>query len=244
MIRALTLLALLAVPAAAYETAASSCDLQYRLLECGFNGDACPSTCSTSSTGECTLPTADLAKWTADYAASWLTATSVMLECAAITTASSCTGNCAMGTSDAGVATCYATYAKISSLMTADGAPAALVEGYWQNQISDQWFLCSALTTETTCNANTACNWSGSSCGSSTAMTIVRYQNACPSSDYASLVTSVSGGTLTLSGMYATVAESDSSITPAEGVSLSGARGIARSALALAASAAVFAALA
>ena len=134
MIRALTLLALLAVPAAAYETAASSCDLQYRQLECGFNGDACPSTCSTSSNGECTLPTADLAKWTADYAASLLTATSVMVECAAITTASSCTGNCAMGTSDAGVATCYATYAKISSLMTADGAPAALVEGYWQTK--------------------------------------------------------------------------------------------------------------
>lgn len=108
------------------------------------------------------------------------------------------------------------------------------------------WFRCYALATESTCSANDACDWdSGSSmCSAATAMMIVRRQNACPDSDYATLVTTATGGTESLDEFYATAQDSDPSIQPADGVSLSGVSGVAHSALALAASAAALVALA
>ena len=75
-------------------------------------------------------------------------------------------------------------------------------------------------------------------CSAATAMMIVRRQNACPDSDYATLVTTATGGTESLDEFYATAQDSDPSIQPADGVSLSGVSGVAHSALALAASAA------
>ena len=243
MIRALSLVALLAVPIAAYETATSSCDLLYREMECMVS-DPCPSTCATDSTGTCNLPTADLTKWEADKNSAMQAVGSIFNTCQAITSASSCTGDCAMGTDDDGTAKCFPTFAKVSALMTDDGAPAAVINGYYQTMIEDMWFRCSALATESTCSANDACDWSDSQCFPSTAMDIVRRQNACPDSDYATLVTTVSKGSMSLAEFYATAEDADPSIQPADGVSLSGASGVAHSALALAASAAALVALA
>jgi hypothetical protein len=149
-----------------------------------------------------------------------------------------------MGTDDDGTAKCFPTFAKVSALMTDDGAPAAVINGYYQTMIEDMWFRCSALATESTCSANDACDWSDSQCFPSTAMDIVRRQNACPDSDYATLVTTVSKGSMSLAEFYATAEDADPSIQPADGVSLSGASGVAHSALALAASAAALVALA
>ena len=244
MIRALSLVALLAVPIAAYETATSSCDLLYREIECRVSDPSCPSTCATDSTGTCNLPTADLTKWEADKNSAMQAVGSIFNTCQAITSASSCTGDCAMGTDDDGTAKCFPTFAKVSALMTDDGAPAAVINGYYQKMIEDMWFRCSALATESTCSANDACDWSDSQCFPSTAMDIVRRQNACPDSDYATLVTTVSKGSMSLAEFYATAEDADPSIQPADGVSLSGASGVAHSALALAASAAALVALA
>ena len=243
MIRALSLVALLAVPIAAYETATSSCDLLYREVEC-MQSFPCPSTCATDSDGMCNLPTADLTKWEADLSSASNAALSILNTCQAITTASSCTGDCAMGAADDGTDMCYPTFAKVSALMTDDGAPAAVINGHYQEIIEDNWFRCYALATESTCEANDACEWSGSQCESSPAMDIVRRQNACPDSDYATLVTTVSRGSSSLAEFYATAEDADPSIQPADGVSLSGASGVAHSALALAASAAALVALA
>ena len=243
MIRALSLVALLAVPIAAYETATSSCDLLYREIECMLS-EPCPSTCATDSYGTCNLPTADLTKWEADKNSAMQAVGSIFNTCQAITSASSCTGDCAMGTDDDGTAKCFPTFAKVSALMTDDGAPAAVINGYYQTMIEDMWFRCSALATESTCSANDACDWSDSQCFPSTAMDIVRRQNACPDSDYATLVTTVSKGSMSLAEFYATAEDADPSIQPADGVSLSGASGVAHSALALAASAAALVALA
>ena len=245
MIRALSLVALLAVPIAAYESATSSCDLLYRNLECMVS-DPCPSTCATDSDGNCNLPTADLTKWEADKNSAESTVGTILNTCMAITTASSCTGDCAMGADDDGTATCLPTFAKVSALMSDDGAPAAVINGYYQHVVEDNWFRCYALATESTCSANDACDWdSGSSmCSAATAMMIVRRQNACPDSDYATLVTTATGGTESLDEFYATAQDSDPSIQPADGVSLSGVSGVAHSALALAASAAALVALA
>ena len=243
MIRALSLVALLAVPIAAYETATSSCDLLYREIECMLS-EPCPSTCATDSYGTCNLPTADLTKWEADLNSASNAAGSSISTCQAITTASSCTGDCAMGADEDGTAMCFPTFAKVSALMTDDGAPAAVINGYYQTMIEDMWFRCSALATESTCSANDACDWSDSQCFPSTAMDIVRRQNACPDSDYATLVTTVSKGSMSLAEFYATAEDADPSIQPADGVSLSGASGVAHSALALAASAAALVALA
>lgn len=242
MIRALSLVALLAVPIAAYETATSSCDLLYREMECAVS-DPCPSTCAIDSDGDCNLPTADLTKWEADKNEASNAAGSILNTCQAITSASSCTGDCAMGADDDGTAKCFPTFAKVSALMTDDGAPAAVINGYYQTLIEDLWFRCSALATESTCEANDACDWSGSECSYSTAMNIVRRQNACPDSDYATLVTTASGGSSSLAEFYATAEDADPSIQPADGV-FSGASGVAHSALALAASAAALVALA
>ena len=242
MIRALSLVALLAVPIAAYETATSSCDLLYREMECAVS-DPCPSTCAPDSDGNCNLPTADLTKWEADKNEASNAAGSILNTCQAIMSASSCTGDCAMGADDDGTAKCFPTFAKVSALMTDDGAPAAVINGYYQTLIEDLWFRCSALATESTCEANDACDWSGSECSYSTAMNIVRRQNACPDSDYATLVTTASGGSSSLAEFYATAEDADPSIQPADGV-LSGASGVAHSALALAASAAALVALA
>ena len=243
MIRALSLVALLAVPIAAYETATSSCDLLYREIECMLS-EPCPSTCATDSYGTCNLPTADLTKWEADLNSASNAAGSSISTCQAITTASSCTGDCAMGADEDGTAMCFPTFAKVSALMTDDGAPAAVINGYYQTMIEDMWFRCSALATESTCSANDACDWSDSQCFPSTAMDIVRRQNACPDSDYATLVTTGSRGSSSLAEFYLTAEEADPSIQPADGVSLSGASGVAHSALALAASAAALVALA
>ena len=243
MIRALSLVALLAVPIAAYETATSSCDLLYREIECMLS-EPCQSTCATDSYGTCNLPTADLTKWEADKNSAMQAVGSIFNTCQAITSASSCTGDCAMGTDDDGTAKCFPTFAKVSALMTDDGAPAAVINGYYQTMIEDMWFRCSALATESTCSANDACDWSDSQCFPSTAMDIVRRQNACPDSDYATLVTTVSKGSMSLAEFYATAEDADPSIQPADGVSLSGASGVAHSALALAASAAALVALA
>lgn len=242
MIRALSLVALLAVPIAAYETATSSCDLLYREMECAVS-DPCPSTCAPDSDGNCNLPTADLTKWEADKNEASNAAGSILNTCQAIMSASSCTGDCAMGADDDGTDKCFPTFAKVSALMTDDGAPAAVINGYYQTLIEDLWFRCSALATESTCEANDACDWSGSQCSYSTAMNIVRRQNACPDSDYATLVTTASGGSSSLAEFYATAEDADPSIQPADGV-LSGASGVAHSALALAASAAALVALA
>ena len=241
MIRALSLVALLAVPIAAYETATSSCDLLYREIECMVS-DPCPNTCAIDSDGDCNLPTADLTKWEADKNEASDAAGSILNTCQA-KSASSCTGDCAMGADDDGTAKCFPTFAKVSALMTDDGAPAAVINGYYQTLIEDLWFRCSALATESTCEANDACDWSGSECSYSTAMDIVRRQNACPDSDYATLVTTASGGSSSLAEFYATAEDADPSIQPADGV-LSGASGVAHSALALAASAAALVALA
>ena len=243
MIRALSLVALLAVPIAAYETATSSCDLLYREVEC-MQSFPCPSTCATDSDGMCNLPTADLTKWEADLSSASNAALSIRNTCQAITIASSCTGDCAMGAADDGTAMCFPTFAKVSALMTDDGAPAAVINGHYQEIIEDNWFRCYALATESTCEANDACEWTGSECESSPAMDIVRRQNACPDSDYATLVTTVSRGSSSLAEFYATAEDADPSIQPADGVSLSGASGVAHSALALAASAAALVALA
>ena len=243
MIRALSLVALLAVPIAAYETATSSCDLLYREIECKVS-DTCPSTCATDSDGTCNLPTADLTKWEADTNSASSAAQSILNTCQAITDASSCTGDCAMGANEDGTAACFPTFAKVSALMTDDGAPAAVINGHYQTMIEDLWFRCSPLATEYTCEASDACEWSDSQCEYSPAMDIVRRQNACPDSDYATLVTTASGGSSSLAGFYATAEDADPSIQPADGVSLSGASGVAHSALALAASAAALVALA
>jgi hypothetical protein len=242
MIRALSLVALLAVPIAAYETATSSCDLLYREIECMLS-EPCPSTCATDSYGTCNLPTADLTKWEADLNSASNAAGSSISTCQAITTASSCTGDCAMGADEDGTAMCFPTFAKVSALMTDDGAPAAVINGHYQEIIEDKWFRCYALATESTCEANDACEWTGSECESSPAMDIVRRQNACPDSDYATLVTTVSRGSSSLAEFYATAEDADPSIQPADGV-FSGASGVAHSALALAASAAALVALA
>ena len=242
MIRALSLVALLAVPIAAYETATSSCDLLYREIECMLS-EPCPSTCATDSYGTCNLPTADLTKWEADLNSASNAAGSIISTCQAITTASSCTGDCAMGADEDGTAKCFPTFAKVSALMTDDGAPAAVINGHYQEIIEDKWFRCYALATESTCEANDACEWTGSECESSPAMDIVRRQNACPDSDYATLVTTVSRGSSSLAEFYATAEDADPSIQPADGV-FSGASGVAHSALALAASAAALVALA
>lgn len=242
MIRALSLVALLAVPIAAYETATSSCDLLYREIECMMS-DPCPSTCATDSDGTCNLPTADLTKWEADLNSASNAAQSILNTCQAITIASSCTGDCAMGAEDDGTAKCFPTFAKVSALMTDDGAPAAVINGHYQEIIEDMWFRCNALATESTCEANDACTWSGIKCESGPAMDIVRRQNACPDSDYATLVTTVSRGSSSLAEFYATAEDADPSIQPADGV-FSGASGVAHSALALAASAAALVALA
>ena len=243
MIRALSLVALLAVPIAAYETATSSCDLLYREMEC-MTSDPCPSTCAKDSTGTCNLPTADLTKWEADKNSAMQAVGSIFNTCQAITSASSCTGDCAMGTDDDGTAKCFPTFAKVSALMTDDGAPAAVINGNYQPMIEDMWFRCSALATESTCSANDACDWNDSKCGYSIEMDIVRRQNACPDSDYATFVTTQSKGSMSLAEFYATAEAADPSIQPADGVSLSGASGVAHSALALAASAAALVALA
>jgi len=243
MIRALSLVALLAVPIAAYETATSSCDLLYREMEC-MTSDPCPSTCAKDSTGTCNLPTADLTKWEADKESAGNAAGSILNTCQAITTASSCTGDCAMGAAEDGTAKCFPTFAKVSALMTDDGAPAAVINGNYQPMIEDMWFRCSALATESTCSANDACDWNDSKCGYSIEMDIVRRQNACPDSDYATFVTTQSKGSMSLAEFYATAEAADPSIQPADGVSLSGASGVAHSALALAASAAALVALA
>jgi hypothetical protein len=242
MIRALSLVALLAVPIAAYETATSSCDLLYRDMECMVS-DPCPSTCATDSDGDCGLAAADKAKFEADQSTAGNTAGTVLNTCGAITTESSCTGDCAWGAEENGNPKCYPTFAKVSALMTDDGAPAAVINGYYQPLIEDAWFRCFTLT-ESTCSANDACDWNGGQCSYSIAMNIVRRQNACPDSDYATLVTTASGGSSSLAEFYATAEDADPSIQPADGVSLSGASGVAHSALALAASAAALVALA
>ena len=171
-------------------------------------------------------------------------AATVLSTCGAITTESSCTGDCAWGANDDGNTGCYPTFAKVSSLMTADGAPAAVINGIYQPTIEDGWFRCWTLDTESACEDNAACEWDGGKCSYIIAMTIVRRQNACPDSDYATLVDTASGGQESLAGMYGVAEDADPSIEPADGVSVSGASGIARSALALAVSAAALVALA
>ena len=242
MIRALSLVVLFAVPAAAYETATSSCDLLYQDTLCMVS-DGCPSGCETDSYGDCGLAAADRAKFDADQTSAGNAAGTVLNTCGAITTASSCTGDCAWGAEQNGNPYCYPTFAKVSSLMTADGAPAAVINGYYQPLIEDNWFRCFMLT-ESTCSANDACDWGGGMCSQAVDMLIVRRQNACPDSDYATLVATASGGQTSLAEMYGTAEDADASIQPADGVTLSGASGIARSALALAVSAAALVALA
>jgi hypothetical protein len=243
MIRALSLVVLFAVSAAAYETATSSCDLLYQDTVC-IVSDGCPSGCETDSDGDCGLPAADKAKMDADNDSAGNTAAAVLNTCGLKTTESTCTGDCAWGADENGSPYCYPTFAKVSSLMTADGAPAAVINGHYQPLIEDGWFRCFTLDTESTCSANDACDWNGGICSYAIDMMIVRRQNACPDSDYATLVATASGGQTSLSEMYGTAEDADPSIEPADGVSLSGASGIARSALALAVSAAALVALA
>ena len=101
MIRALSLVVLFAVPAAAYETATSSCDLLYQDTVCMVS-DGCPSGCETDSYGDCGLPAADKAKFDADQSSAGNAAGTVLNTCGAITTASSCTGDCAWGAEENG----------------------------------------------------------------------------------------------------------------------------------------------
>jgi hypothetical protein len=49
-----------------------------------------------------------------------------------------------MGADEDGTAKCFPTFAKVSALMTDDGAPAAVINGNYQPMIEDMWFRCSA----------------------------------------------------------------------------------------------------
>ena len=83
--------------------------------------------------------------------------------------------------------------------MTDDRAGAAVINGHYQEIIEDKWFRCYALATESTCEANDArVSGPAANAMSSPAMDIVRRQNACPDSDYATLVTTGSRGSSSL----------------------------------------------